>query len=334
MPDRLPPLNALRAFEAAGRYLSFTRAAGELHVTPAAISHQVKQLEDYLGAKLFRRLTRELRLTEEGQALLPGLREAFERMGQAVRQLTARDTQGLLTVTTITTFALAWLVPRLPRFQAQYPDIEVRLMTAPRLVDFAREDVDAAIRYGRGHWPGLRADKLIEDMLTPLCGPAYRDRLRTPEDLRNVPLIDQYDDPTDWTIWLAAAGLKNLGRSGRATFDSTRVSVQAAMDGLGVAIGAPALFAGEIAAGRLFQPFPLVVPNDKAYWLVYPEASAERPKIKAFRDWTLAEIAADADAPPMPAAFRADKPSGRAAATSRRSAKAGHAPGRDDGSDD
>jgi DNA-binding transcriptional LysR family regulator len=288
------PLNGLRAFEAAARHLSFTRAADELHVTQAAVSHQVKTLEQRLGVKLFRRLPKSLRLTDEGQALLPELRDAFERMARALNRVTSANGAATLSVSTLTTFALAWLVGRLPRFQARHPDIEVRLNTVGRLVDFAREDVDVALRYGDGNWRGLSVEKLFDDELTPLCGRAYKDRLRVPEDLRGVPLMDASpDEPAsvgDWPTWLKAAGIAQLPITRGAHFDSTKIAAQAAIDGMGVAIGSPYLFAEDIAAGRLFQPFPLTVRNGRAYWLVCAEGTSARPKIKAFRDWVFSEL--------------------------------------------
>jgi DNA-binding transcriptional LysR family regulator len=287
MARRLPPLNALRAFEAAARHLSLTRAADELGVTQAAVSHQVKALEAQLGVALFRRLTRGLRLTDEGQALLPDLRDGFDRLAQAVERVGRRGSAGRLTVSLLTTFALSWLVPRLPQFNARHPEIEVSLIATPRITDFAREEVDIAVRYGHGPWPGLRCDKLFDDELTPLCGRQWLDKLKTPADLAKVPLLVLSSDHQDWPIWLKAAGVPHIdGRKGTA-FDSTRISVDAAIAGAGIAIGNPYVHAEPIAEGRLFQPFDLVVPNGDSYWLVYPEATAERPKIKAFRDWIL-----------------------------------------------
>ncbi len=288
------PLNGLKAFEAAARHLSFTRAADELHVTQAAVSHQVKTLEQRLGVKLFRRLPKSLRLTDEGQALLPELRDAFERMARAISRVTSAQGASALSVSTLTTFALTWLVGRLPRFQARHPDIEVRLNTTGRMVDFAREDVDVAVRYGDGNWPGLHIEKMFEDELTPLCGRAYKDRLRAPADLRDVPLLDASPpEPAsvgEWGTWFKAAGIGQRPATRAATFDSTKIAAQAAIDGMGVAIGSPYLFAEDIAAGRLFQPFPLTVRNGKAYWLVCAEGTASRPKIKAFRDWIFSEL--------------------------------------------
>jgi DNA-binding transcriptional LysR family regulator len=288
------PLNGLKAFEAAARHLSFTRAADELHVTQAAVSHQVKTLEQRLGVKLFRRLPKSLRLTDEGQALLPELRDAFERIARALNRVTSAQGAAALSVSTLTTFALTWLVSRLPRFQARHPEIEVRLNTTGRMVDFAREDVDVAVRYGDGNWPGLTVEKMFEDELTPLCGRAHKDRLRRPEDLRDVPLLDASPpEPAsvgDWPTWLRAAGIGQLPVTRGATFDSTKIAAQAAIDGLGVAIGSPYLFAEDIAGGRLFQPFPLTVRNGKTYWLVCAEGTATRPKIKAFREWVFSEL--------------------------------------------
>jgi len=282
------PLNGLRAFEAAARHLSFTRAAAEMNVTQAAISHQVKTLEQRLGLTLFRRLPKGLRLTEEGQALMPELGAALDRIGNALDRLSQRG-GSVLTVSTFTTFLLAWLVPRLPRFQAAHPEIEVRLLTSHRPVAFDREEIDVALRIGEGGWPGLVTHKLFEETITPLCGGAYRDRVRSLDDLRAVPLLDSGGE--DWEIWLRAAGVRDLTAARGPKFDSTKIAVEAAIDGLGVAIGQASLYAEDIAAGRLFQPYPLSVGNGKAYWLVYPPAARDAPKVIAFRDWILGEIA-------------------------------------------
>jgi DNA-binding transcriptional LysR family regulator len=328
MPRPLPPLNALRAFEAAARHLSFTRAAEELNVTQAAVSHQVKALEERIGVKLFRRLTRGLLLTEDGHALLPDLREAFDRLAQAVDRVGRQGGQGTLNISLLTTFALGWLVPRLPRFQAAHPSIDVRLTTTARLVDFAIEDIDVAIRYGTGGWAGLRCDRILDDVITPLCNARFKARLRKHEDILNVPLLhEQYEH--DWRTWFRAAGLSVGQMKKGPIFDSTRVAIEAAIAGVGVACGAPSLFSAELASGQLHQPFDLVVPNGKSYWLASPEATAERPKIKAFREWLLDEAAR-----PAPASPRAGSRAGRATAAPRRSARAGRAPGRDGASRD
>ncbi|HEX2115531.1 MAG TPA: transcriptional regulator GcvA [Alphaproteobacteria bacterium] len=330
MPRPLPPLNSLRAFEAAARHLSFTRAAEELNVTQAAVSHQVKALEERIGVKLFRRLTRGLLLTEDGHALLPDLREAFDRLAQAVDRVGRQAGQGTLNISLLTTFALGWLVPRLPRFQAAHPSIDVRLTTTARLIDFAVEDVDVAVRYGTGGWAGLRCDKILDDVITPLCNARFKERLRKPEDILSVPLLhEQYEH--DWRTWFRAAGLSVGQLKKGPIFDSTRVAVEAAIAGIGVACGAPTLFSAELASGQLHQPFDIVVPNGKSYWLVSPEATSERPKIKAFREWILAEAALPT---PAPETTHADRRSDRAAAAGRKSAKASRAPDRDGGSRD
>ena len=223
MPRPLPPLNALRAFEAAARHLSFTRAAEELHVTQAAVSHQVKALEERVGVKLFRRLTRGLLLTEDGHALLPDLREAFDRLAQAVDRIGRQGGQGTLTISLLTTFALGWLVPRLPRFQEAHPSIDVRLTTTARLIDFAVEDVDVAVRYGTGGWAGLRCDKIFDDVVTPLCNARFKERLRKHEDILNVPLLhEQYEH--DWRTWFRAAGISvgQLKKGPTFEFDARR----------------------------------------------------------------------------------------------------------------
>ncbi len=326
----LPPLSALRAFEAASRHLSFKLAAAELHVTPAAISHQIKALEVELGVKLFRRLTREIRLTEEGHALAPSLRDAFDRIAAAVERVQRAPTHAVFTLSTLTTVAMSWLVPRLPRFQLLHPDIDVRISTSQKTVDFTREDFDAALRYGIGGWPGLTQHKLFDDRLTPLASPALARKLKRPEDLAAMPLLDTDPDP-EWHVWLEQAGLARMPVKRGASFDSTRIALEAAAAGIGVALGDPLFAADQIAAGQLVQPFAAIATTRRAYWFVYPERFAARPKIVAFRDWLTAEAEAFmARRAPVRAGSRAD----RAAAAAPRSAKASRAPGRGDGSDD
>jgi DNA-binding transcriptional LysR family regulator len=314
---RLPPLHALRAFEAAARHLSFKSAAAELHVTPAAVSHQIKALEDELGIKLFHRMTREIRLTEEGHALAPGLRDAFDRMTGAVERVTQAPTRSVLSISTLTTFAMLWLVPRMPRFQSTHPEIEVRVSTSQKAIDFTREDYDAAIRLGRGNWQGLAQHKLFEDRLTPLCSPELARRLHKPADLAALPLLDTDPDP-EWHFWFANAGLERMPVKRGPSFDSTRICLEAAANGIGVAIGDP-LFAAElISSGRLVQPFPLVATTGKAFWFVYPQPFTARPKIVAFRDWLAEETARFIE---QETPVRARIGSGRATAARRRSAR-------------
>lgn len=292
MSRKLPPLNALRAFEAAARHLSFTAAAAELAVTQAAVSHQVKALEEVLGVRLFRRLPRGLALTEEGAGMLPGLGEGFDRLAEAVQRARGAEAGGVLTVTLLTTFALGFLVERLPRFQALHPGIDVQLSTNSRLVDFGREDVDCGIRNGTGNWPDLFVMKLLDDNFTPLCAPELAAQLRRPEDLAGMVLLQTIGQPNEWQIWLDHVGLAGIDVSRGPKFDSTLIAVQAAIRGLGVAVGDPGFFAADLAAGRLVQPFPQVAPLGKAWWFVCLPAMAERPKIRRFRDWLKAEAEA------------------------------------------
>jgi DNA-binding transcriptional LysR family regulator len=333
--SRLPPLNALRAFEAAARHLSLTKAADELGVTQAAVSHQVKGLEDALGVKLFNRLTRALALTPAGAALAPELEGAFVRIAGAVERAREREAKGTVRLSLLTTIALTFLVPRLGRFAAKHPAIELRLETSARLVDFAREPIDAAIRYGDGRYAGLHADRLFDDALTPLCAPAIAKKIRKAEDVMAHPLLDDNIVYDEWKTWCAVAGVGACPQRRRAaTFDSTRVAVEAAMEGMGIAIGAPFLFQAEIASGRLVQPLPIVAPSGRSYWFVCRPQDAERPTIRALRDWLLDETAEWRAALTPPAAPRADRPSGRAAAGKRSSATKARASARGGASGD
>ncbi|MGF1640350.1 MAG: transcriptional regulator GcvA [Rhodospirillales bacterium] len=295
MSRRLPPLNGLRAFEAAARHLSFTRAAEELAVTQAAISHQVKALEDRLGLTLFRRFNRALLLTDEGQTLFPAVRDALDGLAAAVERLGGRDGAGPLTVSTLPSFAAKWLVPRMSRFQDAHPEIELRLAAAERIVDFARDDVDVAIRFGRGDWPGVVAERVVDEVVTPVCSPALADRLRTPSDLAGVTLLHETKlprDPTpDWAGWLAAAGVDGIDAGRGPRFSHTHMILQTAMDGRGVALAGLVLVDDDIAAGRLVAPFALRLASPFSYWLVCPAATARRPKVRAFWQWVKAETA-------------------------------------------
>jgi LysR family glycine cleavage system transcriptional activator len=299
MTRRLPPLNALRAFEAAARHLSITRAAEELNVTPAAVSHQVKTLEDYLGLPLFRRLTRALMLTDAAQAALPALRDGFDSLAEGAERLRAYDASGPLVVSVMPTFAAKWLVPRLDRFREVDPDIDVRIDATDRVIDFAREDADIGIRYGPGVYPGLRVDRLFSDEVFPVCSPALLDGprpLATPADLRWHTLLHENwgvanDRWPDWRMWLRAAGVDDVDPSRGPRFSHLTMTIQAAIAGHGVALGSTVLAADDLAAGRLVRPFELRLstPVDFAYFVVCPEAAADRPKIVAFREWLLAE---------------------------------------------
>ena len=293
MSRRLPPLNALRAFEAAARHLSFTRAAAELHVTQTAISHQIKALEERLGVRLFRRLPRGLLLTEAAQRLLPPVRDAFDQIAAATERLAAGGAGATLTVSVLPSFAAKWLVPRLGRLRAAHPDLDLRISASSELVDFARDDVDVGIRMGSGVYPGLRVERLFGEALVPVCSPLLREGphpLLRPEDLAHHVLLHD-EDYAGWELWLRLAGVPGvLARRGPVFTDSGMV-VQAAAEGQGVALARRVLAAGDLAAGRLVQPFDVSIPHDLAYYLVCPEATAEQPKIAAFRSWLLAEVA-------------------------------------------
>lgn len=300
---RLPPLNALRAFESAGRHLSFTRAADELAVTPTAISHQIRLLEDTLGVKLFRRLPRRLLLTDAGQELLVGAKDAFARLGAAVERVAGGGLRGGLTISSTVTFAWRWLVPRLQRFQASFPEIDLRLDASQRAVDFRREGVDAAIRYGRGNWPELYAVKLFEERLTVLLSRellASGLPVKEPRDILRYPLLrDGAVNDEDWAAWLALAGVNRRDARSGGAFDSSQMAVQAALGGAGAALVMPAFFAEELASGKLVQPFDLTIDSGKSHWFVCPEGMETQGKVMAFRDWIQAELKREPLKPPV-----------------------------------
>jgi LysR family glycine cleavage system transcriptional activator len=295
MTPRLPSLNGLRAFEAAARHLSFTNAAAELNVTQTAISHQIRRLEEELGIRLFVRQNRALALTPEARDYLPGVRAAFNDLRLATERLQRKDNDHVLTVSTLASLAAKWLLPRLSAFQEAHPGIDVRITTSTALVDFKGGDVDAAIRYGRGHWPGLRADWLTADQLFPVCSPALltgEKPLRRPQDLAHYVLLHTsgaYDD--DWRLWLTAAGLPaSISKQPGLSFDLIFMTVQAAIDGIGVAVGRTTYVEGDIAKGRLVVPFKIALPADAGFYLVSPQAGADKPKLAAFRQWLLASL--------------------------------------------
>lgn len=295
MRRRLPPLNALRAYEAAARHLSFTKAAEELFVSQAAISHQVKALEDHLGTRLFRRLNRALLLTEAGQAYLPPVSQALELIHEATARVVRGEDRGPLTVSALPSFAARWLVPRLGRFLVAHPEIDVHIAPSHTLVDFTRDEVDVAIRYGRGNYPGLRADRLLDEEIFPVCSPGLaqgRHALRKPVDLRHHTLLHD-DGPDDWQAWLNAAGVSGVDATRGPVFTDASMVIQAAVAGQGVALARGALASGDLAAGTLVRPFRLSLPAENAYWVVCPPAAAMRPKIAAFREWLLREAAAE-----------------------------------------
>ncbi len=306
MFQRLPSLNALRAFEAAARHLSFKDAAEELHVTPAAVSQQIKTLESHLGIRLFHRLNRELRLTEMAQACLPKLREGFRCFAEAMEQAQLSSATDTLTVSVAPSFAAKWLVPRLHRFVASYPDIDMRIsasmtpvdMAGPaEMAEFRKDDVDMAVRFGRGKYPGFRVDKLFPVSIVPMCSPellAGDKPLRQPDDLRHHILLHDGilaldDRRPDWRMWLDVAGVDGVDAKRGQYFNHTALALEAAMKGQGVVLSVKTLALGDLAAGRLVIPFDLNIPLEFAYYVVCLEATAEQPKIVAFREWLLEE---------------------------------------------
>ena len=299
MARRLPPLNALRAFEAGARHLSFTKAAEELHVTQAAVSHQVKLLEEDLGVSLFRRMTRKLALTEEGRALMRVAGEALDAIaGEAAR---LRDAPGgrTLSLSLIPTFGVKWLAPRLGRFWAAHPDIDLRLHHSIHLVDFARDEVDAAVRWGGGAWPGVEAVYLMRAGLVPVCSPALckgPPALNVPDDLRHHTLLHERDY-VDWAQWLAVAGAREVEARRGPIIDDPSVLHQAAIDGQGVALESESIVRADLEAGRLVKPFDVDLDEHNAYYLVAPPRHFDRPNVQAFRDFLLSELAAETGGP-------------------------------------
>ncbi len=293
MNAHLPPLSALRAFEATARLRSFGKAAAELNVTPAAISHQIHALEEDLGVRLFHRLNRSIELTASARVLLPGLSDAFAGIHASVRRLRAHNDTGTLTVTASPSIAAKWLVLRLHRFQERYPEIDVRLSATDDVVDLARGDFDVAIRYGTGRYPGLTVELLMQNEVFPACSPRLLEAgppLRTPEDLRHHALIhDQAVDrdplaPT-WAMWLKAAGVTGIPASAGLTFSVGYMALDAAIAGHGVVLAYSTIAAADLAAGRLVRLFSLALPDLFAYYIVTAPGALERPKVRAFRDW-------------------------------------------------
>ncbi len=301
---RLPSLNGLRAFEAAARHLSFTRAAEELFVTPAAVSQQVKSLEDNLGLPLFQRLNRRLALTEAGRALLPGLSDGLDRMAGAVSRVRAEAEGGQLTVTVGPGFAAHWLLPRLERFHDRYPELDVRISASSQMLDFSDGEIDVGIRYGPGVYEGLTSEKLLSEQIAPLCSPRLmqgRHPLRTPDDLRHHQLLHSThhrldETPIDWASWLTARGVTGVDARHGMSFDSPVTAMQAAIQGHGVMLGQVTIACEDIEAGRLIIPFDDRIRSSFAYWLVYPPERLRWQKVRAFRDWIVAEARDDGKA--------------------------------------
>lgn len=297
--NRLPPLKSLQAFEAAGRHLSFTAAARELNVTPGAISQQIRLLEEFLEVKLFKRLNRQIVLTDDGQLLLPLISAGFEQFGDAVAMLRAKSSAGPLTITSAPSFVSKWLIPRLARFKAEHPGIDVRIDTSDRLVDFVHEDIDVGIRFGDGVYPELDTVYLFSFDLIPVCAPALMQQgqgLKQIFDLKHHTLLhSNYDeiDPgfPDWAMWLKVVEADDVDANHGIYFNQSDLLFQAALEGQGVALLANVMAEAEIEAGRLVQPFATRLPVKMNYHLVTTASKSQIPKVAVFREWILAESA-------------------------------------------
>jgi LysR family glycine cleavage system transcriptional activator len=298
---RLPPLNALRTFEAVGRHLSFVRAAEELHVTASAVSHQVRGLEESLGVVLLRRMTRRVALTRAGRDYLPALTRALDEMDDATRRLEHRRAETVVNLSASPTFASEWLIPRLLGFQERFPETDVRLVTALGPPDFDASDVDFAICFGTGHWPGLRVHQLTREELIVVCSPALRagpPPLRRPQDLRGRTLVHVLPRAGQWASWLAAASVTGIDTERGSTFHTTTLALEAAESGLGIAIADRRLAAPHLASGRLVVPFDLDQRTEGGYHLLYPEERKLVAHTAAFRDWLLDETARELERGP------------------------------------
>ena len=302
MLRHIPGLQSLKAFDASARHLNFTRAAAELNVTPAAVSHQIKELEEAVGMPLFQRTSRHMQLTRQGQILKPAIADALEGITRALQKLRQVENPTQVRVTVSPSLAAKWLVPRLDRFLDSSPGADVRIDVSSEPLDFDREDIDVAIRFGDGNYPGLVVEKLFHDTLFPVCSPELlkgAKRLKEPKDLQQFTLIHldweaQGAVWPNWRMWMLAAGVKDFNDTRGLHFSQTSLALQAAIDGHGVALGDSTLVGDDLAAGRLVKPFELSLrsPAQFAYHLITRRDTAERPMTKAFRNWIIAEAAA------------------------------------------
>ena len=299
MLEQFPGLRSLRAFNAAARHLSFTKAADEMGVTPAAISHQIKELEDQIGAALFTRTSRSMALTREGEILATAAAESLDTLSRAVKRIKRLENRKVLKVSASPSIAAKWLVPRLDRFLDQSPGAEVRVDVSTTALDFERDDVDIAIRFGQGRYPGLKSDLLFTDKIFPVCSPRIITKekpLAQPKDLLRHTLIHlEYEAQgvvwPNWKMWMLAAGITDFDDKRGMHFGQTSLTVQAAIDGHGVALGDSNLVADDITEGRLVKPFELSLkaPSQFAYHVVSPLDTAQNPLVEAFRQWALSE---------------------------------------------
>lgn len=301
-------LNALRAFEASARHQSFSAAAAELNVTPAAVGQLVRSLEEWLGVSLFHRgRGGRARLVPTDVAIraLPDIRDGFDRLNLGFERLKEGSAVGVLTVTVSPAFAAKWLLPRIDRFQAAWPDTDVRLDTSLKLMDFATQGIDIGVRYGAGQWPGLEAEKLMDEEVFPVCSPGFlklHSRLRKPDDLNGLTLIDdlsvdRHAGFVTWQAWLESIGTRLTARRASLKINNSAAVLQAAIDGHGVALARSVLARDDVAAGRLVRLFPKIArPSALAYYIVYRKECTDLPRLGAFREWLRDEVSSDENA--------------------------------------
>ena len=291
MRKRLPSLSALKAFESVARQLSFTGAARELHVTPGAVSQQVRALEEHVGHSLFDRSRKAISLTPAGMAILPEIQAGFECLYRAIEGNGRRHGARTLSISVAPSLASKWLMPRLGDFSVRFPEIELRISATIGLADFRDNEVDVAIRFGSGGYDGLMEERLFRESLCPMCSPTLakgRHSLRVPGDLRHFPLIHDLSIPGEhaaWSRWLERAGARQVDSSRGTRFSLAELALQAAIDGSGVVLGRTALAERDVAEGRLIRPFHLELPISSSYYLVMPRENAQRPEIQCFRGW-------------------------------------------------
>jgi len=292
MGRRLPPLNSLKCFEAAGRLLSFTDAARELNVTQAAISHQIKVIEEFLGVSLFERYPRRLALSEQGKALLPDVTEAFDRVSQAIGSLSQEQYSNLVSVRLAPSFAAKWLSPRLKYFWLQFPEIDLCLFHAHDAVDFEREEIDIAVTYGKGDWPGVVADKLLGLDFFPVCSPAFMCNDKPLTELDNLRYYSLLHDANYecWRDWLELAGVRGIDSGKGTIIDDTNVLIQAAIDGQGIVLGSTTFVEDHLESGKLIKPFDINLVNEFCYYVVCPESHLKNPAVRAFKEWLLSLV--------------------------------------------
>ena len=289
MARKLPPLNSLKSFEAAGRLLSFTLAAQELNVTQAAISHQIRVIEDFLDVSLFYRLPRKLVLTDQGKALLPEVIDAFDILAAAIGTVSKDPENRLLSVRLAPSFAAKWLSPKLKYFWLQNPEIDLCLFHSHAAVDFDRENIDIAVTYGKGDWPGVVSEQLLSLDFSPVCAPSFLENDKPLNDKNNLKYYTLLHDANYecWSEWLKLAGIQDTPSNKGTIIDDTNVLIQAAVDGQGVALGSTTFVQDHLEAGRLIKPFDITLVNDFAYYIVYPKSHLNNPAVRAFRDWLL-----------------------------------------------